>query len=301
VPNEKDVPPMKVCAIIVTYNIGAGILKCFDSIEGQVNEVVIIDNGSDKNTIDVLKGLERQTNLRIFYNDENMGIAAAFNTGITYALKKGYDWVLTLDHDSIATPDMVQDLLEAYDFLKSKGQNSKVGILCPVPYDINAKIYLRREMKSTDDIVNVKMAISSGSLTSRNVFKDIGLFNEELFLYYVDDDFCLRLRKAGYKIFLVKRAILLHAEGRREFKRLLWKSVPFNNYSATANYYVFRNGIFILKKHMLFDGSYMMIIMLRMTADLVRIVLFSNDKLNNIKQSLTGLGHGIIGKYGRKP
>jgi rhamnosyltransferase len=292
---------MKVCAIIVTYNTRAGILKCLNSIEGQVNEVVIIDNGSDKKTVDILRGLEKQSNLKIFYNKENMGIAAAFNSGVRYALDKGYDWVLTLDHDSIATPDMVRELLGAYDVLRSKGQSSDVGILSPVLYDINARMYLTRGMKTTDDIANVRMAVSSGSLINRSVFQDVGLFNEELFLYYVDDDFCLRLRKEGYKISRVRRAILLHAEGRRELKRLLWKSVPFNNYGAIANYYVFRNGIFILKKHMLFDGSYAMIIMFRMTADLVKIVLFSDDKLNNIKQSLTGLVHGIIGKYGRKP
>lgn len=284
----------------MTYNIGAGILKCFNSIEGQVNEVVIIDNGSDKNTIDILRGLEKRSNLKIFYDKKNMGIAAAFNSGARYALDKGYDWVLTLDHDSIATPGMVWELSEAYDVLRSKGQNDKIGILCPVLYDTNAKIYLTGEMASNDNIVNVKAAMSSGSLINGSVFQDVGLFNEELFLYYVDDDFCLRLRKAGYKIFLVRRAILLHTEGRRELKKLLWKSVYFHNYSPIANYYIFRNGIFILKKYILFDWSYLKIFTLRMPADFVRIVLFSSDKLNNIKQSFIGLIHGIIGKYGKK-
>ena len=44
-----------VCGIIVTYNIGNNLYKCFNSIEGQVEKLVIVDNGSNKETIDVLK------------------------------------------------------------------------------------------------------------------------------------------------------------------------------------------------------------------------------------------------------
>lgn len=86
----------------------------------------------------------------------------------------------------------------------------------------------------------------------------------------------------------MKRAILLHAEGQKELKRILWRNVQFNNYSPIANYYIFRNGIFILKKYMRFDASFLSIIILRIAIDLVKIILYSHDKFNNLKQSSVG-------------
>lgn len=63
-------------------------------------------------------------------------------------------------------------------------------------YDVNAKIYFIGKMKPTDDIASVKGAITYGSTINRDLFKDIGLFDKRLFLYYVDNYFCLRARKA---------------------------------------------------------------------------------------------------------
>ncbi len=134
-----------VCAIIVTYNVGKNLLKCFNSIYNQVNEVVIIDNGSNVETISVLNELEKIPNTnKVFYNKENLRIAAALNQGVKYAIENGYEWVVTLDHDSIATSDMIEKMLATCESM-SDDYKETIGMLCPRIYDINACRYLTND------------------------------------------------------------------------------------------------------------------------------------------------------------
>ena len=47
----------KICATIITYNCGESFINTFNSVYNQVNKIVIVDNGSEKTTIDLLKRL----------------------------------------------------------------------------------------------------------------------------------------------------------------------------------------------------------------------------------------------------
>ena len=105
-----------VCGIIVTYNIGNNLYKCFNSIEGQVEKLVIVDNGSNKETIDVLKEIEKNNNhVEVIYNENNLGIGKALNQGVEVAIKNNFQWVLTMDNDSEATTSMVEIMINTYN------------------------------------------------------------------------------------------------------------------------------------------------------------------------------------------
>jgi len=291
-----------VCAVIVTYHIGKELLKCFSSIENQVEEVVIIDNGADEETISVLTSLEKtHDNVTIFYNEVNLGIAAALNIGVRYAIDKGYMWILTLDHDSEATPHMVEKLLDAYLML-SKQHVDNIGIIAANPFDINIQKHLiNQKLFDADcEVVGVERAISSGSLINFSVFKDVGFFNESLFLYYVDDDFCLRCRNKKWKIFVCRSPVLFHEEGTKKIKKFLLKKFCYYNYNSHARYYASRNTIYMLRvyfKHHRYKGCYYII--RRMFNDTIKIILFDNNKTNMIFYSIKGVFDGIRGKYGK--
>lgn len=285
---------MSVCAVIVTYNAGRDLLKCFDSIRGQVDKVVIVDNGSDQETIKALNGLENEDNVIILYNNDNLGIAAALNTGARYALDKQYDWIIFLDQDSRATAGMVRSMLDEYNKLIKLHQSIRVGVLAPEPCDINLKA--TRGDKSS---IEARMAITSGSMIRSGVFESAGFFTEELFMYYVDDDFCIRARKAGYGIFIVNRARLLHSEGKKEARKIFWKTLYHRNYSPVANYYIFRNGMYILKKYGVSEARYIKVVINRMFADIIKIIFFSRNRAADIRFSVKGLNHGIMGRYGK--
>ena len=86
-------------------------------LKGKVDEIIVVDNGSTNETINMLKALEDE--ITVIYLNENKGIASALNKGIDYSIKKGYQWVLTFDHDSIVTEDMIINMLNCYKGLNS--------------------------------------------------------------------------------------------------------------------------------------------------------------------------------------
>jgi len=290
---------MRICAVIVTYNPGNSIFACVSSIKDQVEEIVIIDNGFTVNGPDPIDDIVKKNGIMVIRNRENLGIATALNIGIRYALDRGYDWVLTLDQDSIASGDMVKLMTSSLDeFLKSN-RGVKIGIIAPTPYDINAGKFLSRGEASDRGIAYLKVARTTGSLICGDVFKSTGFYNEKLFLYYVDDEFCLRAGKCGYKILLARQAVIFHEEGKKEFHNILFWKVMYDNYSPEAIYYIFRNGIYMFRNSLGLGPVYIVFIPFRLFRDTWFILLFSKNKANDLKHAVKGFAHGLAGQFGR--
>src|ERR1043165_6856171 len=111
-----------VSVTIVTYNSGRFIKRCLESVlaqKYQPKEIIVVDNASTDGTIDILEQFEDRC--RVYYNDENVGFAAAQNQAIK--LSNG-EWVLTLNPDVLLLPNFVQALMDAGQF------DSKIGTVC---------------------------------------------------------------------------------------------------------------------------------------------------------------------------
>lgn len=279
-----------VCAIIISYNIGKDIYKCLNSIENQVNEVVIIDNASNSSTQNVLNNIENNTNVKVIYNGSNCGIAKALNQGVMYALSKGYKFVLTLDHDSIASSDMIFQMLSLYE---SFSEQYNIGIVAPMVYDINKKAYITNQIDDNQLYNEVYEPIQSGCLINIEVFQKVGFFNENLFIYYVDTEFCYKLQKHKYKILMCKYAKLLHEEGKKERRKIFFVTKYYNNYNSSAVYYRARNNIYMLKNYNKFFTSKD-----RLIKDFLLITLFDRNKLTKLRYFFKGILDGVNNKYG---
>src|ERR1700753_2510235 len=111
-----------VSVTIVTYNSGRFIKRCIESVLAQrypLKEIVVVDNASTDGTVDILEQFEDRC--QIYYNDENIGCAAAQNQAIKLS---GGDWVLTLNPDVLLLPNFIQALVDAGQF------DPKVGSVC---------------------------------------------------------------------------------------------------------------------------------------------------------------------------
>jgi rhamnosyltransferase len=281
------------CAVIVTYRTRGLIHKCVDSVWNQVGSVVIVDNGSDSDTVRELKELESRERISVIYNRKNLGIAAALNQGVRFAIEHGYRWVLALDHDSESTPGMVARLLEVY---RSAGEDT--GIVAANPLDrYSHTLWLDpSQCPPGRPVAEIKAALSSGSLIDVRAFERIGFFNEQLFLYYVDCDFCMRLRKAGLRTLLRVDAILVHSEGHRNHRRFLGWRVIHDGYGPDARYYIARNTVFMLRNYY-YDPAYCYQVIRRFMA-LVKGALVGEDLLRSVGCTVRGLLDGFMGKYG---
>src|ERR1700676_2561329 len=209
-----------VSVTVVTYNSGRFIKRCLESVLEQkyLNmEVVVIDNASTDGTVDILEQFADRC--RIYYNDENVGFAAAQNQAI--ALAQG-EWVLTLNPDVLLLPNFIQALVEA-------GQvDPKVGTVCGklltirATFDLPDKqlvdstgIYftpmLRHLDRGSQEIDNghylnfeyVFGATAAAALYRRSMIDDISIlgefFDPDFFVYREDADVAWRAQLMSWR------------------------------------------------------------------------------------------------------
>lgn len=235
----EDILHMDISAGIVLFNPDIKRLKeNIDAVIIQCTHLYLVDNGSGN--VDEVKGLLNQYNqskISILWNRENQGIAKALNQLTSVAQKEGFDWILTLDQDSVVPSNIVGEF-EKYI------NNSSVGILCPIICDRNKD----EEIKINEDCTEIDECITSGSLLNIKAWSEIGGFDERMFIDGVDFDICYRLRQRCYKIYCIHSVVLLHELGHIEYHRFLFWKVLVKNHSVFRKYYIARNIIYVAKK-----------------------------------------------------
>src|SRR5437764_12732657 len=114
-----------VSVTIVTFNSGRFIKRCLESALAQrysLKEIIVVDNASSDGTIDILEQFEDRC--QVYYNNENVGFAAAQNQAIRFS---SGEWVLTVNPDVLLLPNFIQALVAAGQF------DSKIGTVCGKP------------------------------------------------------------------------------------------------------------------------------------------------------------------------
>lgn len=278
----------KVCACIITYNIDEKIKEVVNSIVNQVENVIIIDNGSNTRTIKILNEINKMDKVNIVFNKVNNGIAKALNQGVIFAKENKMDWIITLDHDSICNDNMISDMLKVKNLYHSQ---DKIALLAPQVFEMHKKDFISSK-DNNGDYTEVKECIQSGAVFKVSVFDEIGYFDEKLFIYHVDFDFCERVLDKGYKILQCNNTILYHEEGYKIEKRFLGKKTFYNNYSSFAIYYITRNTIYM-------SQTYSIFYLKRIIKDFIYILLYDNQRKEKLSYWKKGLIDGIFKRYGK--
>lgn len=278
----------KICACIITYNIDKKIIEVINSIINQVEYVIIVDNASNKKTIEILNEINNKEKLKIIFNKSNNGIAKALNQGIEVAKKKKLDWIITLDHDSICDKNMIANMIGIKDLYRNKNE---IAILTPQVFEVNKKDFISSK-NNINKYTEVNECIQSGALIKVSIFDEIGNFDEDLFIYHVDFDFCKRVLKKGYKIIQCNNTILYHEEGYKIPKKFLGVKTFYNNYSSFAIYYITRNTIYMSKKYSVFYLK-------RILKDYIYILLYDVNRKEKLYYWKKGLHDGILNRYGK--
>ena len=265
---------LRICVGIVTYNPNLELLKKnVDSIINQVENVYIVDNGS-KNFRSIKKNLISQ---KIFFieNDSNLGIAVALNQLCKKTLENNYDYILTLDQDSICPPNLISQLIQY--------ASDDVAVIAP---DI---VYKNNE-HFTDNIATgieqVDWVITSASLTNLKIWKKIGGFDERLFIDGVDRDFGIRATKNGYKILKCFDVKLLHELGKLECRKKFGRTIYVTHHSPIRKYYMARNAIYLDNK---FNMRYSKIYIFKL---IIKTLLYEDKKLKKMSSIIKGIRDG---------
>lgn len=282
-----------ICAIVVTFKPEKEVLFNLANLYDQIRCLVVVDNSSTEEAPSWLDTASREMGFTFIQNGKNLGIAAALNIGIRWAELKGYQYVFLFDQDSSVTKGFVNNMREFY-FTSSR--RNKIAIVAPSYMDNRLNLILP-SLPSEDG--GLQIAMSSGCLMPIWIFHKSGWFAEKLFIDYVDYEYCLRVRSAGYLIEECREAILLHAPG--DPKLYCFLGIIFlrtANYSASRRYYIVRNLIWLLRKYGSRYPSLCMRMVLNTIKDCVKIVLVEDDKKKKFHSAYRGLIDGIRGHMG---
>ena len=209
-----------------------------DSIINQVDAVVCIDNGSE-NIAEIKKLLLSYCTIELVENGENVGIAKALNQMFGYAKTMGHDWILTLDQDSVCPDNLICEYRKYFDI-------ERLGMLCPLIDDRN----YGNEKASHVETEEVQRCITSAAICPLSVWEAVGGFMEELFIDFVDHDFCAKLQENGYKIIRVNTTHLLHEIGHAQNHSVAgMRLFTTLNHGAFRKYYMARNWYYYIKAH----------------------------------------------------
>jgi rhamnosyltransferase len=287
-------PSNSVCAVIVTFRPRAEDLENLAKVRPQVEDLVVVDNGSPAETLLLLRAASRDLTFVLIENGENLGIAVALNIGVKWAESNGSKWVALFDQDSAVTDDFISQMLTDFE---NAATRSNLGLL--VPRYIDPKSGRERTCGLARD-GGPFVTITSGSLVRAEIFRHCGYFREELFIYVVDDEYSLRLRSKGYSIAQSQDAILLHASGSPTQYYLFGRRfLSPSNHSAEARYYLSRNRVWMLRVYGLRYPRWVCWIMTASAKEIVTIAIAEKHSWLKVRMMILGARDGLFMRMGK--
>ena len=219
-------------AVVVTYEPGplGGLLE---ALAPQCDAVLVVDNGSAAPGLGRAREACAAHGARLIELGENLGIAAAQNRGIAAAREQGAQYVLLSDQDSIPSPTMVAQLLEAIE------EDGRIAAVGPLPAEeregADELVYVDRgwspkratKAELARPRLEVAFLIASGCLVRMRALEEIGPMREDLFIDHVDLEWGVRARRAGWRLVAVPAARLAHSLG-DEVVRLPGRAQPIH-------------------------------------------------------------------------
>ena len=229
-----------VKSVVVTYNPDIKLLtRNLDSLTQQVSSVFLYDNAS-KNRDEIIELVKNFPTVKLFLNDENLGLPINYNRATTEAkCGGGCEWLLTMDQDSQLPNDYIE--CASRYFIQDD-----IAIICPLERDDD----ITPANESHEEACEfVERCISSGSLNRISTLEALGGFDEKMFIDMVDFDYCKTVRERGHKILRLNNCIMKHKIGRCEIISVFGKPKMIFNHSPLRRYYYFRNSIYYARKH----------------------------------------------------
>lgn len=235
-----NITEQNLVGVVVWYFPDEENIRNIHTYLADLKLLIIVDNSDIDNSMFLTEF--DQTKIKYIPNLQNNGIAKALNQGIRIARSNGAEWVLTMDQDSsFANNDLSQYVQVANEFQDI----DQVAIFSPTYFDSRADFH---NLIATEKYSVIPYTMTSGNLLSVKALLTTGFFNEKLFIDWVDEELCIRIRLNKLKIVRVNRFILNHFVGNGTRKiRFFGVEKSFDDYSPVRYYYISRNVLYVSK------------------------------------------------------
>jgi GT2 family glycosyltransferase len=243
-------PAPLVVAVTVNWNRREDTLACLRSLAALSYpnvQILVVDNGSTDGSVAAIRTNFPQ--VEQILNRSNLGFAGGFNQGLRRALQLKADYVFILNNDTLAPSALLEPLVLA-------AGEPDVGVTAPVivyaadPTQIWSAGAGRNSLtleltgdhgrgERLEAVMPREFVSGCAMLIKRVVLEQVDLLDERFFMYYEDSDYCLRVRRAGYRLLVVPGASLLHKV-----------SLSSNGSdSQSERYWMGRSSVLFFRKH----------------------------------------------------
>ena len=251
-PRIKQFP--KVGVVILNYNGRSLAERCVRSVLqcGYRNtDIILVDNASTDGSLDHLSAMFPL--MHSVANSENLGIAGGRNRGFVEAIRRGAEYVLSLDNDTRIDPGLIDALLAVAE------SDPRIGIVGPKTYmddgaarmqcaggriTYTQNVCSERGRGKTDHgqydrIEDVDYFPGFGFMARREVFEKLNFLDERFYGYgHEDTDFCVRAARLGYRVVYVPQAVMWHRG-----------SATIGSYSPRKKYLEAVNSVYFVRKY----------------------------------------------------
>ncbi|MDO9464615.1 MAG: glycosyltransferase family 2 protein [bacterium] len=231
-----DITTQVLSIVIVNWNAEGFLKDCLNSIYKSCKlklEVFVVDNSSSDKSMEVLENEFPQ--VKIIKNKENLGFARANNQAIKQSRGR---YVLMLNPDTIVLPNALDIMVEFMD------EHTEAGACGPKLLNPDGSLQpscrsfptllttlfeetllnrifpknrvigeYRMGYWDHGDIWEVDQPMGSALMVRREAIEQVGLLDEQFFIYYEEVDWCYRMKKRSWKVFFLPQAQIIHYGG----------------------------------------------------------------------------------------
>lgn len=211
-----------ISVVVLNFNGKRFLEDCLTSLSAQTYgdfEVIVVDNGSSDGSVSYLE--DRFPDIRVIASKVNLGFAGGTNAGIVHS--KG-EHILTLNNDTRADKGLLESLANAMEsdetvgmcaskMLFPDGRINSTGICTSRSGAAWDRGMFEADHEQYDRAEQVFGPCAGAALYRKKMLDEIGLFDEDFFLYMEDVDLAFRARLAGWMCKYVPEAMIYHLHG----------------------------------------------------------------------------------------
>jgi GT2 family glycosyltransferase len=213
---------LMVSVVILNFNGRRYLEACLSSLAAQTYrdfEVIVVDNASQDGSVEYLEA--QFPWVKVIRNRANLGFAGGCNEGIKHTCG---DFILTLNNDTRAESRLIEYLIKpmlsdkrvgacAAKMLLPDGRINSAGICLSRSGAAWDRGMFEQDCGQYDYQQEVFGACAGAALYRKEMLDEIGLFDEDFFLYMEDVDLAFRAKLAGWKCIYVPEAVVYHHHG----------------------------------------------------------------------------------------
>lgn len=301
-----------ISIIVVTYNSKRDIKNCLESISNSDcndYEIIVVDNNSTDGTVDILER-DYKNKIKIIKSNKNIMGGGGRNLGAKYA---NGDYLLFIDSDNVIDKKMVTELVKGM-------KRYNAGMAGPLMYSLKdpqriwwANSYINLWTSKTTymgfgeidkgqyNLVKEVGHIPNVFMIQKWIWDQLGGIDKDYVMHYEESDLAERVRKIGYKIYIIPSAktwhnvLLLNNYDVLKLNNQVWVSMIGGKNNLMRNYYSARNRVLFMKKNAnLLQYLIFLFLFLPLSTIFYLYKIIKSNNFKIAKTYLKGTVHGIL-------